>query len=393
MGLRERFRVGRERQDEELNRIAGGGPVFPAAAAAPVGYTSAKVLARLPIDTIRSLHQLLWWLHAFLAFALIVSVPFTKAFHLISSPVNMLLRTPAVPGRLPVVAETGVRSVRDFTWRQLLQVDACTWCGKCQEVCPGHHTGFPLSPRDVVQAIDAQLLRTPTKANGQPPSLHGERIGPEELWACCACRACEDICPVHVQQPRLIVDLRRHLVDQGQVDEGLQDTLVNFQRYGNSFGQSARKRTDWTKTLGFPLQDARREEVEYLWYVGDYASYDPRAQEVTRTLARVFHQVGLDVGLLMDKEQNAGNDVRRSGEEGLFAMLREKNGQELAKAKFRQVISSDPHTYNTLKNEYALGWAGDEDPASEALAGKPVRHYTELLDELIGDGRLRVSRR
>ena len=130
-----------------------------------------------------------------------------------------------------------------------------------------------------------------------------------------------------VQQPRLIIDLRRHLVDQGQVDEGLQDALMNFQRYGNSFGQSPRKRADWAKPLDFKLKDARKEEVEYLWFVGDYASYDQRAQEVTRAIARVLQRAGVDVGLLMDKEQNAGNDVRRIGEEGLFAMLREKNVQ------------------------------------------------------------------
>ena len=205
---------------QELQRIAAGGPVFPAAAAAPVGYGLAKVLAPLPLDSIRLLHQLLWWAHALLAFGLIVSIPFTKAFHLISSPANMLFRHPTPPGRLPVVVESGVRTVRDYTWRQLLQVDACTWCGKCQEVCPGYNTGFPLSPRDFVQGVGSQLLRTKPKANGDTPSLHGATIPAEELWACCTCRACEDICPVHVQHPRLIIDMRRHLVDQGQVDEG-----------------------------------------------------------------------------------------------------------------------------------------------------------------------------
>ena len=268
MGLRERLHVGPERQDVQLNRIAQGGPVFPAAIWAPVGYGLAKAFAPLPVDSIRLLHQSVWWLHGLMAFGLIVCIPLTKAFHLISSPANMLLRGAAPPGRLAVVMESGVRTVRDLTWRQLLQVDACTWCGKCQEVCPGYNSGFPLSPRNLVQAVDSQLLRTSVKANGETPSLHGSLVRPEELWSCCACRACEEICPVFVQHPRLIVDLRRHLVDQGQVDEGLQDALMNFQRYGNSFGQSPRKRPDWTKPLDFKLKDARKEEVEYLWFVG-----------------------------------------------------------------------------------------------------------------------------
>jgi Fe-S oxidoreductase/nitrate reductase gamma subunit len=393
MDLRDRFHLGAERQDAQVNRIAAGGAVFPAATSAPVGYALAKVLAPLPVGTLRLLHQLAWWLHAFLAFGLIVCVPFTKAFHLISSPANMLLRHVTPAGRLPVVAESGVRTVRDYTWRQLVQVDACTWCGKCQDACPGHATGFPLSPRDLVQAVDSQLLRTKAKANGETPTLHGEYIRPEQLWSCCTCRACEEICPVFVQHPRLIIDLRRQLVDQGQVDEGLQDALMNFQRYGNSFGQSARKRADWTKPLGFKLKDARKEEVEYLWFAGDYASYDQRAQEVTRKIAQVFQRAGLDMGLLFDKEQNAGNDVRRIGEEGLFSMLREKNGKELAGAKFQKVLTSDPHTYNTLKNEYQTnGNASEDDQAATALAGKPVLHYAELLDDLLRHGKLSLTR-
>ncbi len=401
VGLRERFHVGSQRQDAQLARIAHGGPVFPAATWSPVGYALGKVFQPLPTTSIRLAHQLVWWLHGLAAFGLIVAIPFTKAFHIISSPANMFLRTAAPPGRLTVATESGVRTVRDYTWQQLLQVDACTWCGKCQEACPGHATGFPLSPRNLVQTIDSQLLRARWKGNGETPGLHGA-VKAEELWSCCTCRACEEVCPVFVQQPRLIIDLRRHLVDQGQVDEGLQDALMNFQRYGNSFGQSPRKRPEWAKPLDFKLKDARKEEVEYLWFVGDYASYDQRAQEVTRAIAKVLRQAGVDVGLLFEKEQNAGNDVRRIGEEGLFSMLREKNAKELDGAKFRKLLTSDPHTYNTLKNEYqgdgqgaGSGEQGEGGAVGNALsgvpAGKPVFHYTELLDELLRQGALKLG--
>ncbi len=393
MGFRERLaHMGSDRQDVQLRRISEDGRVFPAAAWAPVGYGLAKLFAPLPVSSIRLLHQLIWWFHALLAFGLIVAVPFTKAFHLISSPANMLLRRAGPVGRLPVTAESGVQTVRDYTWRQLLQVEACTWCGKCQEACPGYNTGFPLSPRDLVQAIDSQLLRTARKANGDTANLHGSLIAPEELWACCTCRACEDICPVFVEHPRLIVDLRRHLVDAGQVDEGLQDALTAFQRYGNSFGQSARKRPEWTKPLGFKLKDARKEEVEYLWFVGDYASYDQRAQGVTRAIAEVLHRAGVEIGLLYEKEQNAGNDVRRIGEEGLFAMLREKNCKELAGARFRKLLTTDPHTYNALKNEYQSDGPAAAQDAGAAIPPTPVLHYTELLDDLLRDGKLKPAR-
>jgi len=221
------------------------------------------------------------------------------------------------------------------------------------------------------------------RANGNGASLHGEVVAADELWACCTCRACEEVCPVMVEQPRLLIDLRRHLVDQGEIDEGLQDALMALQRYGNSFGQSARKRSAWTKELPASIKNAQKEPVEYLWFVGDYASYDQRAQQPTRAVAGVLDRLGLDVGTLEGKEQNAGNDVRRVGEEGLFDMLREKNSEQLAKADFQKVLTTDPHTYNTLKNEYRV-------PGSP-LEGKPVVHYTELFDECLREQRLRVE--
>ncbi|MBN2580027.1 MAG: (Fe-S)-binding protein [Pirellulales bacterium] len=394
VALREQFEMSPEQKDVQMKRITAEGKVFPAAAWAPAGYGIAKLLAPLPLGSLRTVHAVVWWVHGLLAFGLIVAIPYTKAFHLLASPLNLLLRKPGPVGRLPVVMESGVDSVRDYTWRQLLEVDACTWCGKCQEVCPGYNTGFPLSPRDFVLAVDGRLLRTPFKDDGETPSLHSPHPDPlpkgegtissAVLWSCCTCRACEEICPVGVEHPRLIIDMRRRLVDQGQIDEGVQDALMNFQRYGNSFGQSPRKRGDWLKGLDFQLKDVRREEAEYLWFLGDYAAYDQRARAVTQTIARVLHRAGQDLGVLLEKEQNAGNDVRRIGEEGLFGMLRDKNEKALEGAKFRKVLTTDPHTYNTLKNEYN---------GEGAIAGRPVVHYTELLDELLQRGTLRPARR
>jgi Fe-S oxidoreductase len=184
-------------------------------------------------------------------------------------------------------------------------------------------------------------------------------------------------CPVLNEHVPLVVQMRRHLIGQGAVSPGVQDMLMGMTRYGNSFGQSPRNRPRWTRDLEFEVKDARREPVEYLWYVGDYASFDPRVQEVTRAAARVFSGAGLDFGILYDGEQNAGNDVRRLGEEGLFEMLRDKNLAALEASEFRTIVTTDPHTYHVLKNEYGLDGT--------------VRHYTEVLDGLIASGRLPVA--
>ncbi len=346
-----------------------------------MGNLLAAAFRPLPEPALRAAHFGVWSAHGLLAFGFIALVPQSKAFHMVSSSVSIFLRNLGAVGALPAGDPAGVATMRDFTWRQLLQFDACTWCGRCQEQCPAHASGMPLSPKDLVLKLDQQLIRGAKPASGgngaagAVATLHDGTVGTAELWACTTCLACEQVCAVLNEQPRAIVDLRRHLVSQGTVDKTVQDMLANLNRYGNSFGKSDRMRAKWTQPLATKIKDARKEPVEYLWFVGDYASYDPRLEDITRKTAEIFQQAGLDFGLLYEGERNAGNDVRRVGEEGLFEMLRDKNLQALAKAQFKTIVTTDPHTYNTLKNEYP--WNGN---------AVTVLHYTEVLDQLL-DGR------
>jgi Fe-S oxidoreductase len=196
--------------------------------------------------------------------------------------------------------------------------------------------------------------------------------------------ACVEACPVGIEHLTHIVQMRRHLVDAGAMEPGLQEALTNLGEYGNSFGKPPRARGKWTEGLHFKIKDARKEKVEYLWYVGDYASFDPRLQEISRAVARVLAGAGVDFGLLYDGERNAGNDVRRVGEEGLYQMLLEENLETLKRAKFERVFTTDPHTFNTLRNEY---------PALGNGSSIAVDHYTGLLAKLIGEGKLRFQKK
>jgi Fe-S oxidoreductase len=371
----------------EAVRLAASQP--PWAAWSPVGSWISAAFRPLPEPTLRTMHVALWSTHGLLAFGFIALIPHSKSFHMFSSATSIFLRRLDPAGALPPDDPSGVTTIREFTWRQLVQIDGCTWCGRCQDECPAHASGAALSPKALMLKLQGRLAAAtrpvPAVANGgsaEAGALHGEVVSEAELWACTTCRACEEVCPVFVEHPRAIVDLRRHLVSQGTMDKTVQDALANLNRYGNSFGKSDRMRAKWTQPLGWKPKDARKEPVECVWYLGDYASYDPRLEEVTRKTAGLFQQAGLDFGILYEGERNAGNDVRRVGEEGLFEVLREKNLQALAKARFTTIITTDPHTYNTLRNEY--DWNGN---------GVTVLHHSELLDRLIGDGRLPLRRR
>jgi Fe-S oxidoreductase len=344
----------------------------------PIGNAIAALFLSLGDPTNQTLHLVIWSLHILTAFGALLSIPFTKLFHIISVPTNIYFRSLEPAGKLPAANMengAGVKEWKQFTWKQLLDFESCTRCGRCQDVCPAYASSQILSPRNMMVKLDDHLWN-----NGH--ALHGDVISADELWACTTCRACVQVCPAFIDHVTTFVDMRRYLVDQGSMDKMLQDALANLGRYGNSFGQSERMRAKWTQGVQPAVKDARREAVEYLWFVGDYASYNTTLTDITRKTADVFQKTGLNFGILFDAERNAGNDVRRVGEEGLFEMLADKNSQALAKCKFETIVTTDPHTYNTLKNEYA--WNGNR---------PNILHYAELLDQLIASGEIKFSKK
>lgn len=353
----------------------------------PGGWIAAQAFRGMEAGVLERLHRYTWWGHAVLAFAFIAYLPFSGILHVLTAPLNIFFRSLEPMGRLhgtsnpspggAPASDPGVFSIEQFTWKHLLDLEACTECGRCQAACPAWLSGTPLSPKGLVLDLRAHLR---ARRNGAR-ALIGEVVNAETIWACFTCGACHEACPVFIEPIPKLVEMRRHLVGRGEVDSHLQDALTAASRYGNSFGQSPKMRARWTQGLAVPIKDIRKEPAEYLWFVGDFASYDPQAREATRAVARLFRRAGVDVGILYDAESTAGNDIRRVGEEGLFEMLAEKNLAAMRKCRFEKIVTTDPHTYNTLKNEYpVLG------------ASWPVLHYTEVLDQACQEGRLRPAR-
>jgi Fe-S oxidoreductase len=380
----------------EALRVAETDPAFERWA--PFGWLAAQGLRSLGVDgaAAASAHFGLWWAHGVVALAFVAAIPFTKGVHMVVGPVSVAARGER-PGRaldpLPDGAtphDVGYGVVADLPPRYLLSLDACTKCGKCHVACPAQQAGDPLSPRDLV--LDLRELAE--GSYGARAALHirplypadhgivGSTIRAETVWSCMQCMACVEVCPVGIEHVPIINHLRRRLVDVGEMDPLLQSTLETIYESGNSFGEPRRKRGRWAKELEFEVKDARKEPVELLWFVGDYASLDPRNQRVSRALARILHHAGVDFGLLYEAERNAGNDVRRAGEEGLFADLAQSNIEAISGCDFERILTSDPHSFNTLRNEYPqLGGAWE------------VVHHSQLLLELLQAGAITPARR
>ncbi|WP_115864426.1 (Fe-S)-binding protein [Halorussus litoreus] len=334
-----------------------------------------------------------WWSHSLLALAFVAAVPYAKPFHMISSFANVVTRDEKAGKRLPGVPddaspeEIGHGSIEDFSWKELLDHDACTKCGRCSSVCPAKASGRPLDPRDVI--LDLKQYREDLDAgrtDEKPIIADGGAsvINSETMESCMSCMACMDACPVEIEHVEQFTQMNRRLTESGQMDPNVQDTMMNVFQNGNTFGEPERKRPDWVEDLDFEVPDARDEPVEYLWYVGDYPSFDERNRKVARSLATILEESGVDYGILYEDEQTAGNDVRRVGEEGLYEMLVEDNATAIQDCEYEKIVCTDPHSYNTFQNEYPefdeCEWTADD-----------VFHYTQVVEELFRDGALGLS--
>jgi len=342
----------------------------------PFGNALGKLSATLlSAQSMQSAHRVLWWLHLVVSFAFLAWLPFTKLKHIATSPLNIYTsRLDPIGASLKSVdfeqERLGVANLSDFTWKDRLDFDACTECGRCTAVCPAHAVGKSLSPRDII----LQLRDTPEASD----VIRGA-ASPESLWECTTCAACVEACPVFIEQMPKIVDMRRHLVmEQAEYPDTMQAAILSLEKRGHPFSGTQATRVDWT--AGLDVQHvSTAQDAEVLLWVGCGGSLIERNQKVTRATAQLLQKAGVKFAVMGRDEKCSGDPARRIGNEFLFEMLAKDNIANLTKYKVRKVITPCPHCFNTFRNEYPRYGGNFE-----------VHHHSEYLAALARDGKLQT---
>jgi len=367
-----------------------------------VGYPLGTLVDGWSVSTLQTWHQW-WWIGHVVSFvAFLVILPITMLRHMFTSPLNMYLKDQSRPKGamkpMPNLMETeletfGASVVEDFTWKQLLDTDACTMCGRCTSVCPAHATGKPLDPREIVlktgevmAATGDPIVSPPLGTDAEitiPANSLFERITSEELWACTSCKACDEICPVNIEILDKILDMRRYLsLMESDFPAELGNAYRSMENQFNPWGINQGERGDWAKGLDFVeiVEPGQPLTAEYLYWVGCAGSFDDKNKKVTQAMAKLLARAGISVAVLGPSEMCTGDSARRSGNEYLFQMLALPNIEMLDGMGVTKIITQCPHCFNTLLNEYPQ------------LGGRyEVIHHSQLLEQLIAEQRLDVS--
>ena len=394
----------------------------------PIASSIAFIFQWLSPTVAAVIFYVMWWAHLLAILAFLVYIPQGKHFHLITSIINVgvnRLDKRGTPRPIDFAAleeaedeesmpPLGVGKIQDFTQKQMLDLYACVECGRCTNMCPATTTGKMLSPMDLIVKLRDHLTFTGAVETKQKPwvpfsffnnaqgnqlamaagaeynvSLIGDVITEEELWACTTCRNCEDQCPVMNEHVDKIIDLRRYLtMTEGKVNPDAQRAMTNIERQGNPWGLNRKEKENWREldeSVHIPtVKEAKKsgDGFEYLFWVGSMGSFDNRSQKIAIAFAKLMNEAGVKFAILGNKEKNSGDTPRRLGNEFLFQELATANIDEFEKNDVTKIVTIDPHAYNIFKNEYSdFGWSGE------------VLHHTELLYDLVKDGRLTMNHR
>ena len=324
------------------------------------------------------------WLHMLAILAFLVYIPGSKHLHVLVGIPNVYLRDLQPAGRLitPDLEQPtlGLSEIGQLGRKQMLDLYACTECGRCQEMCPAYASGKPLSPKLLIMNLRDHLLEKQGGAghqDGSGETLIGGAVTEETIWACTTCRACMEACPLFIEHVPKIVDMRRHLsMEAGRVPDGISGAMLSIEQRGHPWAGTRFSRVDWCRDLDVRVLKPGETTDTLLW-VGCTAALDARAQKVARSLVSLLRMAKMDFAILGDDEKCTGDVARRTVNDYLFQMQAAANVETLNARTFKQIVSICPHCVNTLKNEY-----------SDFGGVYEVVHHTQLLSDLMKNGRL-----
>jgi len=363
----------------------------------PASGLTSFLLSGLSMKGLKVICATSYWLHLLTFFFFLNFLPLGKHFHIITALPNVFFRKlkkgSIKPARWGVADITeleklGAGRISDFTWKQLLDLFSCTECGRCSDRCPANMVGRPLSPKMIsIKLRDEAYRQLPLWSRNKTVAkeeegreIIGDLIQPDEVWSCTTCGVCEEECPVMIEYIDKIIDMRRHMIETGLVPKGFNQALAYFEKTGNPFGKPASKRADWIKELpDVPVKVlSEGDSVDVLFFVDSYGSFDPMIQAIAKAIAKGLHRAGIDFGILGPEEWDSGHQVRRLGEEGLFQVLVEQNMAALESIRFKRIVTTDPHAFNTLKKDYPKPFE--------------VYHYSQFFLELLNKGLLKPQK-
>ena len=367
----------------------------------PIGWVVAKTLIGIGIgigtSALETLHATTWWLHAgvFVSAIVYASARFSRLTHMIVSPMNWYFRSLRPSGTLKSMGDFetletfGAKDVIDLSWTQMLSFDACTNCGRCQDACPAWASGKPLSPRKLIQGMRGYMeerapviLGTPAGETLPEPatSMVHDAIGDDVLWSCLTCAACLDACPVEINPIESIVDMRRYLtLEEASTPDTAQSAMQSIEQRGHPWRGTTLTRTSWMDGLDIPTL-AEQPESEVLFWVGCSGALVQRGVDTTRSMASVLKKAGINFAVLGDEETCTGDPARRMGNEYLIQIQAETNIATFKQYDVKKIITTCPHCFNTMKNEYPQ------------LGGNyEVIHYTAFVGELLKEGKLKPT--
>ena len=310
-----------------------------------------------------------WWLHAILSLSFISAIPFTKMFHVISSPISIYIKD-----QPDFIVPAEQKQAGQLYYKDLIHIDACTRCGRCVEICPSTGVGEPFAPRDVISVLKDQLYYK--KEVNLPSRL---------IWYCTTCGACLEACPIYIPPFEIIRELRSEQIEDGtQVPALMIQTLEKLYKYNNPWVSTKKKRTEWAKGLDI-LDITEQDEKNLLCYfVGCTTSHDTRAQEIAKSFSKILKRCGVKFGILGNKEPCCGDIARRVGEDGLFEEQAELCLELFKEYEITDVVVSSPHCLYTMKNEY---------PLLKEINDISFFHYSQVLEDLIKKGKLLFEKR